>query len=250
MRILLREKDIPFESHPVNLATEQHVSRWFLGINPRGVVPVLVHDGVVHVESNDILEYVDASLPSQAEPFFPRNEEERRVVKESLALEDELHMDLRTLTMGFLFPRRAVTRSEKTLQRWEREGVEDPMRAKEVEWWRRFAAEGVSPERARAAVDAHRRAFDRLEERLERSPWLIGGRISVLEIAWFITTRRLEAAGYPLEQHPKLERWHRALAARPAFAEEASDPLPLRLVARAYRGLRRLQGTTLRDVCT
>ena len=57
------------------------------------LVPVLVHDGVVHVESNDIMEYLD-ELPSPMPPFFPQNASERARVRESLALEDSLHMDL------------------------------------------------------------------------------------------------------------------------------------------------------------
>ena len=71
VRILLAEKGIAWESHPVDLLRQAHATPWFLGINPRGVVPVLVHDGVVHVESNDIMEYLDA-LPSTMSPFFPQ----------------------------------------------------------------------------------------------------------------------------------------------------------------------------------
>jgi len=71
VRVLLREKGLTWHSHPVDLAAQKHVSPWYLGINPRGVVPVLVHDGVVHVESNDMMEYLDA-LPSDAEPSFLR----------------------------------------------------------------------------------------------------------------------------------------------------------------------------------
>ena len=64
VRILLAEKGIAWTSHPVNLARHEKTRPWFLGINPRGVVPVLVHDGAVHVESNDLLEYIDQHLPS------------------------------------------------------------------------------------------------------------------------------------------------------------------------------------------
>ena len=118
VRILLREKGLAWTSHPINLAAQKHVTPWFLGINPRGVVPVLVHDGRVHVESNDILAYLDA-LPSELEPFFPQDESESAAVQEDLALEDSLHMDLRNLTMGFLMPYRLAKKSEATLDRWE-----------------------------------------------------------------------------------------------------------------------------------
>lgn len=246
VRVLLREKGLPWTSHPVNLAAQKHVSPWYLGINPRGVVPVLVHDGVVHVESNDILEYLD-SLPSDVEPFFPRYECERAWVKENLALEDGLHVDLRNLTMGFLMPQRLAKKSDATLERYEHEGRDDPKRALEVKWWRDFAREGISQATAQGSVDAHREAFALLDERLASSAWLIGERISVLDIAWFITTRRLSAAGYPLTRHPRLADWHARLARRPAFAEETRDPLLLRVALPVYRLYRRLEGTTLTD---
>ncbi len=249
VRILLREKGIDYTGHPIDLGALEHLSPWFLGINPRGVVPILVHDGVVHVESNDILEYLDSEIPSGEQSFFPADQAERRFVVENLELEDSLHMDLRTLTMGFIFPRRFVEKSEKILERWENEGASNPKRALEVKWWRDFAREGVRPERARASAEAHRKAFTILEERLESSEWLIGKRISVLDIAWFITTTRVQNAGYPLSDQSRLFAWHQELAQRPAFREETQDAFPIRsLIAPAYRIFRRIQGTTLADM--
>jgi glutathione S-transferase len=116
VRILLREKGIQWESHPVDLARQHNTRPWFLGINPRGVVPVLVHDGAVHIESNDILEYLDEKIESDAKPYLPQGEEERRIAHESLALEDSLHMDLRTNTIGFLVPQAAAKNSPQTLE--------------------------------------------------------------------------------------------------------------------------------------
>lgn len=249
VRVLLREKGIPYESHPIDLARQKHVSPWYLGINPRGVVPTLVHDGVVHVESNDILEYLDSQVPSDVEPFFPQNEEERAWVKENLDLEDSLHVHLRNLTMGFLMPKSLAKKSEATLRRYEKEGAENPKRAQEVKWWRDFAERGIPPEVARASAHAHREVFEKLDARLAASDWLIGDRRSVLDIAWFITTTRLKAAGYPLVDHPNLLRWHEALERRPAFAEETRDPFVIgNVVVPIYRAFRQFRGTTMLDV--
>src|SRR5260221_2672724 len=54
LRVFLNLKGIPWESHHVDLMANENFRPWFLGINPRGLVPVLVHDGAVHIESNDI----------------------------------------------------------------------------------------------------------------------------------------------------------------------------------------------------
>jgi glutathione S-transferase len=58
LRIFLNLKGIKWESHLVDLMAGENFRPWFLGINPRGLVPVLVHDGAVHIESNDIIQYV------------------------------------------------------------------------------------------------------------------------------------------------------------------------------------------------
>jgi len=46
-RIFLNLKGIDWEPHPLNLATQENFKPWFLGINPRGLVPVLVHPTMV-----------------------------------------------------------------------------------------------------------------------------------------------------------------------------------------------------------
>ena len=49
LRIYLNLKNIDWKSHEVNLATGQNYSNWFLGINPNGLVPVLVDNGDVEI---------------------------------------------------------------------------------------------------------------------------------------------------------------------------------------------------------
>ena len=244
VRIFLAEKRLAWESHPVDLLRQEHTRPWFLGINPRGVVPVLVHDGVVHVESNDIMEYLDA-LPSTMSPFFPKNASERTRVRESLALEDSLHMDLRTITMGFLVPSILARKSPKVLDAYEKSGEPDPKRDKEVAWWRAFARDGVRPDQARTSVHAFATAFETLEQWLQANTWLIGQRISVLEIAWFISLHRLVCAGYPIKRHPCLKTHYESLLKRPSFAQEITTPGLPGVVLSLYSSFQRLRGHTL-----
>jgi ganglioside-induced differentiation-associated protein 1 len=244
VRILLREKGLEYVSHPINLARHEHVSPWYLGINPRGVVPVLVHDGVVHIESNDILSYLDG-LPSEAAPFFPQSEEERAIVDASLRLEDQLHFALREVTMGFIFPKRLAQKPQDVLEKYRRDGADDPARLKEISWWQDYADQGVTADQARAAVQSFRTAFDGLERQLADNEWLIGTRISVLELAWFISMNRVAMGGYPLQIHPRLYALYKRLLARPSFAQESRTPallsklvIPLNQLGQLMRGRR------------
>ena len=247
VRIFLAEKGITWESHPVDLLRQEHTTPWFLGINPRGVVPVLVHDGVVHVESNDIMEHLDG-LPSPMPSLFPHNAFERARVRESLALEDSLHMDLRTITMGFLVPYVLARKSSKVLDTYEKSGAPDAKRDKEVAWWRAFAQEGVRPDQARASVHAFAAAFETLEQWLRANTWLSGQRISVLEVAWFISLHRLVCAGYPINRHPRLKTHYESLLNRPSFAQEITAPGLPGIILSLYGIFQRLRGHTLAGV--
>ena len=40
-----------------------NISEDYFGINPNGLVPKLVHDGVVHIEFNEIIDYLDSTFP-------------------------------------------------------------------------------------------------------------------------------------------------------------------------------------------
>ncbi len=42
LRVFLNLKGIEWQSHPVDLPNYENMQPWFLGINPRGLVPVLV----------------------------------------------------------------------------------------------------------------------------------------------------------------------------------------------------------------
>ena len=135
-------------------------------------------------ESNDILAYIDG-LPSDTPTMMARTDEEVSLADELLALEQSRLPDMRTLTFGFLMPAKMARKSEETLRRYEQEGAENPARLEEVRWWREFGLHGVRPEDARASVRSYREAFERLEQQLSSSDWLLGNRLSIVDVAWF-----------------------------------------------------------------
>ena len=64
VRLVLYEKGLPFKSHLMDLRKfEQHAPD-YLKLNPGGVVPTLVHDGAVIIESSVIMEYLEDAFPA------------------------------------------------------------------------------------------------------------------------------------------------------------------------------------------
>ena len=56
-RLCLREKDLPYRSHYLSLNKFEHHDPGYLKLNPNGLVPTLVHNGTVIIESGVINEY-------------------------------------------------------------------------------------------------------------------------------------------------------------------------------------------------
>jgi glutathione S-transferase/RNA polymerase-associated protein len=62
-RIVLAEKDLTFETIPVDLAVGEQKSPDFLKLNPFGTVPVLIDDEVIVYDSTIINEYLEDEYP-------------------------------------------------------------------------------------------------------------------------------------------------------------------------------------------
>lgn len=227
LRIFLNLKEIPWESHLVDLRAHENFTPWFLGINPRGLVPVLVHDGVVHIESNDIITYLEKTFP--APKLIPPGFEQE--VSALLKHEDDLHLDLRTLSFRFVFDPHGPPKPAEALKVYAAngsgtvQGVKDHDKAIQIEFWERATKEGFPDEAARASAQKFRLEFNALDQRLAGAPFLLGEAISVLDIAWFIYANRLSLAGYPIARlHPRVGAWLDKLGARPEFAKEVAAP--------------------------
>jgi ganglioside-induced differentiation-associated protein 1 len=225
VRLMLGELNLNWTSHPINLIKQENATPWFLGINPRGVVPVLINDGEVHVESNDIIEYLDQQY---AEPgksyFFDGDDSAIKEAKALLDLEDSLHMDLRLLSIVF---GPLKIKSEKQINAQESNGKADSNRDHEVQWWRDKATNGISESEINTATNNFRQAFEQLDQRLENQLWLMGERISIADISWFVNLQRLVKLGYPLARHKSLHKYYQRISTRQAFRKDAKHQLSI-----------------------
>jgi len=243
LRIFLNLKGIPWQSHPVDLPNNENMQPWFLGINPRGLVPVLVDDGAVHIESNDIIQYLEKRFPEPK--LIPAGHENE--VAALLKHEDDLHLDLRILSFRFVFAPPGPPKPAAALQSYRANGsgtvggLNDRERDIQIEFWQRAAQDGFPDDRARASAQKFRGEFAALDKTLSRQPYLMGNDLSVLDIAWFIYQHRLSLADYPFERlHPHVHAWAEKLRGRPEFAKEIGQlrhsPQELEKIRRAQAG--------------
>ena len=79
VRFLLVEKGLEWEGQELDLRRGDQLQPGFLKINPKGLVPVLIHDGNVVSESNIIIEYLNEAYPEP--PSLPQVAEIRNEVR-------------------------------------------------------------------------------------------------------------------------------------------------------------------------
>ena len=250
-RIVLNLKGVEWEAHPIDLPRGENLSARFLGINPRGLVPTLVVDGEVHIESNDIVTLLDRRFP--APRLIPEGREAD--MAGLLRHEDDLHHDLRTISFRFTQPRPRAPKSAEALADYRAGGSgtvlgdRDPDKAAEIAYWERIARDGITDEAIRASAARFRRSFEELDRRLGAAPYILGAQMSMADIAWFIYVNRLDLCGYPVERlHPDLFAWFRPLRERPEFAREVAVPPAIRTAIDENHRRQREAGKTLIDV--
>jgi len=66
LRIALRLKGLDVDYVAVDLRREQHLSDEYKALNPQGLVPALVHDGSVLIQSPAIIEWLEERFPTPA----------------------------------------------------------------------------------------------------------------------------------------------------------------------------------------
>jgi glutathione S-transferase len=253
LRIFLNCKDIPWHSHPIDLGKVENLSPFYMGINPRGLVPCLVHDGQVHIESNDIILHLERAFPIPR--LIPVGEEGN--IASPLKHEDDLHLDMRNVTFRFLFPPSPKPRmSSNALTRYATTGSgtvlgkKDPHIGREIAYWADFEAHGILDGAVQQSVRRLRGAFAEIDKTLASRSYIGGSDLSVLDIAWFVYVHRLTLGGYPLARlHASLNEWYQRLGMLPQIAREVTIPADLVGPIMARQAALRASAQDLESIC-
>ena len=253
LRIFLNCKNITWQSHPIDLGKVENLSPFYMGINPRGLVPCLVHDGEVHIESNDIIMHLERAFPTPR--LIPVGEEGN--IASLLKHEDDLHLDMRTVTFRFLFPPSPKPRmSSDVLTRYASTGSgtvlgkKDPYIAREIAYWADFEAHGILDVAVQQSVRRLRAAFVEIDTTLASHLYIGGTDLSVLDIAWFVYVHRLTLSGYPLARlHASLHEWYQRLGMLPQIAREVTIPTDLVGPIMARQAALRASAQDLESIC-
>jgi glutathione S-transferase len=216
VRLVLAEKGLEFESHEINLMAGGQHDPTYVKLNPRHVVPTLVHDGHVLVESSLIVRYLDDAFPEP--PLRPPDPLGRYAVEHWIHHVDEaLHPAAPTVTFA-IGPRKALLQQPPEVREANIAGIPDPV----ARATRRSVIEhGVRAPEFAGAFGVFLETLDRMESGLTDRTWLSGDRFGLADATLLPYVLRLEHLGMdPLldrRSRPALASWLARVKALPSY---------------------------------
>ena len=206
-------------SRVVSLVKKDHMKEDYAKIHPNMVVPALVHDGALYLESMDIIEYLDQVFGGN--PLVPINPNTR---EHALGLTEQakvLHLSIRYVTFYWGLGRLAMLNGkEQTALRSIAAAGNDGENL--VQFYEGFSNKSIPLDIYEGHLGKLYTAFQQQEHALQDGRnFLCGETLTIADVFWAMKVLRLLECGYPIKKHhPAFYEWYQRMYQRPAFQNE------------------------------
>lgn len=245
VKLVLAEKNLKWNGRLINLLTFENLKPYYINLNPKGVVPTLVHDGKVICDSAMIIRYLDEQFPNPS--LIPNELALRQTMDGWIDLQNRFPM--RELMYGNykgidgIILQRSVEIKEKLIPRLMQKNPELKERyiakLEDVKQWNQTIRDSKKIADINAQIEP---LLSRLEHQLRKTEWLCGETYSLADVVWTAVLNRLNELnfGYLWEDNSQSEitKYFQRLKDRPSFQVAIQqDKMPLFMIA---AGLRRI----------
>lgn len=168
VRICLWEKELEFSEKKLDLFKGDQLTPEYKVLNPNGVVPTLIHDDEIIIDSSVIIEYLDEAFPDV--PLSPASAVGRAHMREWLRFFEEVPAPaVRVPSYNQVFLRHFQSMSEEEFIAF---GESKPLRK---DFFLKMGRTGYSEAEMQQAEGRLRMSIERIESALEKAgPWLLG----------------------------------------------------------------------------
>ncbi len=230
VRFAMDEKGMEWDGVYIDILKGEQFTPEYLAINPKAVVPTLVHDETIVPDSTVIIEYLDQLEPETS--VHPKDPWERAQARYwTKAVDEDLHPACGAMT--FLCSHRFTV-----LKKLGKEGAEKFL-ASTPEFsvtsdWKSFkdaiVRQGFEAPGAVEKVRLYDSYLGKMDQALEGQDWLVGDKFSIADIAMTPYVNRLAMMSmrgmWEGGRFPNVERWFTAIEARPNFKKCLLDWVP------------------------
>jgi len=225
-------------SRRISLPKKDHMTPEYAAIHPNMVVPALVHDGVLYLESMDIIEYLDDAFGGAR--LVPVEPSLREATMSRVEQAKVLHRSIRFVTFHWGLGRLAMLnpKERKALTGLAGQGNDDEQL---VSFYDQYSTNTIPDAVYVDHLNKLYSAFTELNAQLQDGrQFLMSDDITIADPFWSMKILRLTECGYPVqEHHPVLWDWYQRMHQRPSFQSEVMGKM--HLTNRVFRAKARIE---------
>ena len=229
VRIYLAEKGIEWSGHYIDILKGEQFDPAYIKLNPKAVVPTLLHNDNVICDSTVICEYLENTFPEM--PLRPEDPFQiAKVMEWTKAVDEELHPACAWLTF--------LTCHRHIILRLGEEGVEEflnstPRFSVTSDWHetkKRIVKNGFQAEGAAVKVKLYDHYLHKMEDALKKNDWLVSDLFTFADVAMMPYVNRLDMLSlgkmWQNGRLPLVENWFSRSKQRESFKPMLLDWCP------------------------
>ena len=229
VRFHLAEKQLEWDGIYIDILKGEQFTPEFLAVNPKAVVPSLIHNDQVINESTVICEYLDNVW--QDSSLHPKDPLEYAKVRYwSKALDEELHPACGELTFAASHRHTLFKLGEKALQEFLDSTPDLSVTARWHERKKELVQLGFDAPGADEKVKLYDLYLHKMEDALKQHDWLAGDRFTHADVGLTPYVNRLAMMSmskmWEDGRLPHVEDWWQRITSRPTFKPNLLDWVP------------------------
>jgi glutathione S-transferase len=230
VRLAMAEKDLEWNGIYIDILKGEQFDPEYLKLNPKGVVPTLVHDDLVIPDSTVIIEYLDQIAPDTS--VHPKDPWSRAQVRYwTKAVDEDLHPACGAVTF-------VCSHRHTVLKNLGPKGAEEflastPPISVTSDWKSQkdaFVRYGFDAPGAADKVKLYDTYLKKMDKALENKQWLVEDTFSIADISMVPYVNRLAMMSmrgmWENNRLPNVEKWFNRVEALPNFKKCLIDWVP------------------------
>lgn len=214
VRLAFAEKGVSYSRVSMDLRAGDQFKPEYMKLNSNGVVPTIVHDGNVVIESTVIINYINDAFEGPS--LNPSSALDRARMLQWMILPDGGFHDtcgITSFSLAFRF--QILQKSEAEIQEYYA-SIVNPKRLAII---REVIEQGIEATTVAPALKSYYGVIGKMENTLSAQDWLAGETISLADITMLPYTLRLEHLGLDFfwEDRPVVAAWYERMKARDSF---------------------------------
>ena len=230
VRLAMAEKDLQWNGVYIDILKGEQFNPDYLKLNPKGVVPTLVHDDLVIPDSTVIIEYLDQIAPDTS--VHPKDPWSRAQVRYwTKAVDEDLHPACGAVTF-------VCSHRHTVLKNLGPKGAEEflastPPISVTSDWKSQkdaYVRYGFDAPGASDKVKLYDTYLKKMDKALENKQWLVEDTFSIADISMVPYVNRLAMMSmrgmWENNRLPNVEKWFNRVEALPNFKKCLIDWVP------------------------